>query len=60
MKYLVDVAHPEAKKIKVVQDNLNTHVKASLYKQGKRILFEQAIFFPEKAIFFPQRVKSNT
>ncbi len=32
MKYLVDVAHPEAKKIKVVQDNLNTHVKASLYK----------------------------
>lgn len=32
MKYLVDEAYPEAKKIKVVQDNLNTHVKASLYK----------------------------
>jgi hypothetical protein len=31
MKYLVDQRHPQAKKIKVVQDNLNTHVKASLY-----------------------------
>ena len=32
MKYLVDERHPEAKKIYLVQDNLNTHVKASLYK----------------------------
>jgi len=32
MKYLVDERHPQAKKIRVVQDNLNTHVKASLYK----------------------------
>jgi hypothetical protein len=30
MKYLVDERHPRAKKIRVVQDNLNTHVKASL------------------------------
>ena len=26
MKYLVEQPHPQAKKIKVVQDNLNTHV----------------------------------
>ena len=29
MKYLVDERYPEAEKIRVVQDNLNTHVKAS-------------------------------
>jgi hypothetical protein len=33
MKWLVDVAFPNAIKVRVVQDNLNTHVKASLYKQ---------------------------
>jgi hypothetical protein len=43
MKYLVDERHPEAKKIYLVQDNLNTHVKASLYKafppsEARRIL----------------------
>ena len=43
MKYLVDERHRQAKKIKVVQDNLNTHVKASLYKafrpeEARRIL----------------------
>ena len=43
MKYLVDEHHREAKKIRVVQDNLNTHVKASLYKaftpaEARRIL----------------------
>jgi len=43
MKYLVDDRYPQAKKIKVVQDNLNTHIKASLYKafipeEAKRIL----------------------
>lgn len=43
MKYLVAQRHPQAKKIKVVQDNLNTHVKASLYKaftpvEARRIL----------------------
>lgn len=43
MKYLVDERHPQAKKIRVVQDNLNTHVKASLYKafapaEARRIL----------------------
>ena len=43
MKYLVDQRHPQAQKIRVVQDNLNTHVKASLYKaftpaEARRIL----------------------
>lgn len=43
MKYLVDERYPQAKKITVVQDNLNTHVKASLYKaftpaEARRIL----------------------
>ena len=32
MKYLVDERYPQAKKIKIVQDNLNTHIGASLYK----------------------------
>jgi len=43
MKYLVDERHPQAKKIRVVQDNLNTQVKASLDKafapaEARRIL----------------------
>jgi hypothetical protein len=43
MKYLVDERYPQAKKIGVIQDQLNTHVKASLYKafppeEARRIL----------------------
>ena len=43
MKYLVDERYPDAQKIRVIQDNLNTHVKASLSKafepkEAKRIL----------------------
>lgn len=43
MKYLVDQQYPEAIKITIVQDNLNTHKPASLYKafapeEAKRIL----------------------
>jgi DDE superfamily endonuclease len=43
MKWLVDVAFPDAIQVRVVQDNLNTHVKASLYKafeapEARRIL----------------------
>ena len=43
MKYLVDERYPQAEKIGVIQDQLNTHVKASLYKafepeEAKRIL----------------------
>ena len=32
MKYLVDECYPQADTIRVIQDQLNTHVKASLYK----------------------------
>ena len=35
MLNLVDVLYPEAKKITVIQDNLNTHTPASLYKAFK-------------------------
>jgi len=43
IKYLVDERYPQAKKIRLAQDNLNTHVKSSLYKafsptEAKRIL----------------------
>jgi hypothetical protein len=43
MRYLVDELLPEAKRILVVQDNLNTHTPASLYEaftpaEAKRIL----------------------
>ena len=42
MKWLVDEAYPEADKIRVVLDNLNTHRPASLYetfepKEARRI-----------------------
>jgi hypothetical protein len=43
MQWLVDVAFPTAIQVRLVQDNLNTHVKASLYKtfaapEARRIL----------------------
>jgi DDE superfamily endonuclease len=43
MKYLVEERYPHARKIRIVQDNLNTHIGASLYKafepsQARRIL----------------------
>lgn len=43
MKYLVDERHPEAEIIRLVQDNLNTHKPAALYKafrpeEARRIL----------------------
>lgn len=33
IKYLVDVMYPDVEKIILVMDNLNTHVKGSLYKK---------------------------
>ena len=33
IKYLVDVMYPDAEKIILVMDNLNTHKPASLYKK---------------------------
>lgn len=43
MKYLVDECYPQADKIGIIHDQLNTHVPASLYKafepeEAKRIL----------------------
>lgn len=43
IKYLVDVMYPDVDKIILVMDNLNTHVKGSLYKkyhpeEARRIL----------------------
>lgn len=43
IKYLVDECYPHAQKIQLAQDNLNTHVRASLYKaflpnEARRIL----------------------
>jgi transposase len=53
MKYLVDVRYPDAEKIRVVQDNLNTHVKASLYKafipsEARRLLDKLEFYYTPK------------
>ena len=53
LKYLVDERHPQAQKIRVVQDNLNTHVKASLYKaftpaEARRILDKLEFYYTPK------------
>jgi hypothetical protein len=53
MKWLVDVAFPHAIQIRVVQDNLNTHVKASLYKafppaEARRILNRLSFHYTPK------------
>lgn len=42
-RWLVDVAHPEAEYVRVVQDNLNTHTPGALYEafvpaEARRIL----------------------
>ena len=58
MKYLADVHYTSAKKIRLTQDNLNTHVKSSLYKafppaEARRILdkFEFHYTTPVKVTF---------
>jgi uncharacterized small protein (DUF1192 family) len=53
MKWLVDVALPDAIQIRLVQDNLNTHVKASLYKafppaEARRILNKLTFHYTPK------------
>lgn len=53
MKYLVDERYPEARQIRLVQDQLNTHVPASLYKafppaEAKRILDKLAFHYTPK------------
>lgn len=53
MKYLVDERYPNAIKIRLVHDQLNTHVPASLYKafppaEAKRILDKLEIHYTPK------------
>jgi len=53
IKYLVDERYPQAKKIRLAQDNLNTHVKASLYKaflpaEARRILHKIEFHYTPK------------
>lgn len=53
IKYLVDVMYPEAKKIILVMDNLNTHKPASLYKkypaaEARRIIKHLEIHYTPK------------
>lgn len=53
MKYLLDERYPEAKRIRVVQDNLNPQVKASLYKafipsEARRLLDKLEFYYTPK------------
>lgn len=53
MKFLVDEVFPDAVAVRVVQDNLNTHVKASLYKafspkEARRILNRLEFYYTPK------------
>ena len=49
IKKLVDEDYPEAKKIRLVMDNLNTHTGASLYK----------VFEPEEALRLLDKLEFN-
>lgn len=53
MKWLVDVGFPEAERVRVVMDNLNTHKAASLYErfapsEARRILRKLEIYYTPK------------
>ena len=53
IRYLVDVMYPDAEKIILVMDNLNTHKPASLYKrfepaEARRILRKLEIHYTPK------------
>ena len=53
IKYLVDEMYPEAEKIILVMDNLNTHKPASLYKkyspeEARRIIKKREIHYTPK------------
>lgn len=52
IKYLVDVMYPDAEKIILVMDNLNTHKPASLYKkyppeEARRIIKNWKYIIPQ-------------
>lgn len=53
LKEVVDVFYPEARKVTVVQDNLNTHSPASLYKafepeEARRLLSRLEFYYTPK------------
>ena len=53
IKYLVDVMYPDAERIILVMDNLNTHKPASLYKkyppeEARRIIKKLEIHYTPK------------
>jgi hypothetical protein len=53
LKFLVDIYHPEAEKITLIHDNLNTHVSYALYEtfepqEAKRILDKLDIHYTPK------------
>jgi hypothetical protein len=53
LQWLVDVAYPQAESIRLVQDNLNTHVPAALYEtfppeEARRILRKLEFHFTPK------------
>ena len=53
IRYLVDVLHPDAEKIVLVQDNLNIHKPASLYqafppKEARRLIDKLEIHYTPK------------
>ena len=53
IKYIVDVMYPDAKKIILVMDNLNTHKPSSLYKryspeEARRIIKKLEIHYTPK------------
>ena len=53
LKEVVDIFYPEARKVTVVQDNLNTHSPASLYKafepeEARRILSRLEFYYTPK------------
>ena len=53
MRWLVDVAYPDAERIEVVMDNLNTHTYAALYEafepaEARRIARKLAFHFTPK------------
>ncbi len=53
IRYLVDIMYPDAEKIVLVLDNLNTHKPASLYKryppeEARRIIKKLEIHYTPK------------
>lgn len=49
MKWLIDEAYPDAEKIELVMDNLNTHTIASFYK----------IFSPDEAFRLSSKLENH-